>query len=114
MCVGLASTTTIGWSASVLPNTLPSCVGIGHNPDESKIAFYDRGSASGTKVVTSFNTTIPDARWFHLTLINQFNSNDVTMILTDSIYNTTETRTITTGGGTSQLGKKIFFLMIIF
>ena len=59
-------------------------------------------SASGTKVLTSFNT-VPDTRWFHLTLVNQFNSNDVTMILTDSIYGTSESRTTSTGGGSSQL-----------
>ena len=104
MCVGLVTTIPIVWGASLLPNTLASWIGIGHNPEEAKIAFYDKGLlGAGNKTLTSFNTTIPDTRWFHLTLVNQFNSNDVTMILTDSISGTSESRIATCGGGSSQL-----------
>ena len=103
MFVGLLNATTTPWAANYLPNTILSCVGIGHDPAESKIAFYDKGSTSGTKVLTSFNTTIPDTRWFHLTLYNPFNSNNITMTLTDSISGTSESRTITAGTATSQL-----------
>ena len=103
MFVGLVNTTSISWAAGLLPNTLPSCVGIGHDPGEANIAFYDRGTASGTKEVTAFNTTTPDTRWFQLLMLNRCNSNDITMTLTDIISGMVETRTITAGTATSQL-----------
>jgi len=108
MFVGLVSTTSIVWAAGLLPNTLPSCVGVGYNPNDSNVSFYDRGSASGTKTsMTNFITTTPDNGWYHLTLINQFNSTDITIIFTNSITGVSESKTIATGGGTSQLSNTI-------
>jgi hypothetical protein len=108
MFVGLVSTTSIVWAAGLLPNTLPSCVGIGYNPTDSNVSFYDRGTAGGTKTsMTNFLTSTPDNGWYHLTLINQFNSTDITIIYTNSITNVSESKTIQTGGGTSQLSNTI-------
>ena len=47
-----------------------SCCGIGHDPAEANIAFYAKGTVSGTNTLAAVNTTTPDSRWFYLSLTN--------------------------------------------
>ena len=103
MCVGLVGTTSITWSAFVLPTSLSSWIGIGHNPAGAVINMYNRGTTGGEIVATQFNTSTPDNRWFHLSITNQFNSNNVIVSLTDVVNNITETNTFICGTGTGTL-----------
>ena len=100
MFVGLVSQNGIYRSTSVLPNNLLSCIGIGHNFNESLISIYHKGSVNGTTTATQWNTLTPDTRWFHSSLTNQFNSNDVLLTLTETVSNVSESRTFTCGTGT--------------
>lgn len=104
MFVGLSSSNAIVWSASLLPTTLINCIGIGHDPLASNISFIFRGSlTTGQTIATQFNTSTPDNRWFHLSLTNQFNSNNIVVSLTEAISGITETNTFICGAGSSSL-----------
>lgn len=107
MFVGLVSQNIINWSALINPSTLLSCVGVGHNYGDSVISTYFKGSVSGTTTATTWNTTTPDTRWFHLSLTNLFNSNDILLVLTETISNVSVTHTFTCGTGTSALATNI-------
>ena len=108
MFVGLVSQNTIGWTALINPATLLSCIGVGHNYGDSLISVYHKGSVSGTTALTIWGTATPDnTRWFHLSMTNLFNSNDVILTLTETISNVSETRTFTCGTGTSALATNI-------
>jgi hypothetical protein len=65
--------------------------------------MYNRGSTGGQVMPLQFNTSTPDSRWFHLSITNQFNSNNVIVSLTDTVNNITETNTFICGVGTSTL-----------
>jgi hypothetical protein len=99
MFVGIVSSTSITWSASLLPSNLPNCIGIGHNPNGATINTYSRGSVGGDGPFTQFNTSTPDSRWFHLSLTNQFNSNIVLLSLTETISGINETYSFICGQG---------------
>ena len=108
MFVGLIGATGIAWSAGLLPTTLINCIGIGHDPAGSNIQFIFRGSlTTGTTIATQFNTSTPDDRWFHLSITNQFNSNNVIVSLTEAISNITESYTFVCGAGTSSLATSV-------
>ena len=107
MFVGLVSQNVINWSALVNPTNLLSCIGVGHNYGDNFISMYFRGSVNGISYNTQWNTTTPDTRWFHLSLTNQFNSNDVLLTLTETISNASESRIFTCGTGTATLATNI-------
>jgi hypothetical protein len=99
MFVGLVSATTITWGPTVLPSNLTNCIGIGHNPNGATINTYSRGSIGGDGTTTQFNTSTPDNRWFHLSITNQFNSNFVTLTLTEAVNSITESYSFICGQG---------------
>lgn len=108
MFVGLVSQNAINWSGSITPTFLLSCIGVGHGYLDSFISTYFKGSVSGTATATTWGTTTPDTtRWFHLSLTNLFNSNDIILTLTETISNVSITQTFTCGTGNTALATNI-------
>ncbi len=99
MFVGLVSSFSITWGPTVLPSNLPNCIGIGHNPGGATINAISRGAVGGDGPPTQFNTSTPDSRWFHLSMTNQFNSNFITLTLTEAVNGITESFSFICGQG---------------
>jgi hypothetical protein len=98
----VASTTTPLWSATITPDNTVSWFGVGHNYSDSVVSFYNRGSlGTGSKISTSFSAATPSVLYFSLTMINQFNSNDVLLVLKEITTNTTVTQSYTMSGTNS-------------
>lgn len=98
----VASSTAVLWSASITPDNTVSWFGVGHNYTDSVLSFYNKGSTgAGTKVATPYGVSTPSSLYFSLTMINQFGSNDVLLILKEIITNTTMTQTYTMSGTNS-------------
>jgi hypothetical protein len=73
-----------------------------HESFENVFYFYTRGSSSGARTVTTISSETPSDRWYVLEMVNQLNSNDVTMTLT--AYNSVTSYSVATftfTGGTS-------------
>jgi hypothetical protein len=95
----VASPTTPLWSATITPDNTASWFGVGHNYTDSVLSFYNKGIGGvGTKVATPYGTSTPNSLYFSLTMINQFASNDVLLVLKELISNTTVTQTYTMSG----------------
>ncbi len=62
---------------------------------------------TGATIATQWNTTTPDNRWFHLSITNQFNSNNVVITSTEALSNVSETRTFICGVDASSLGTTV-------
>jgi hypothetical protein len=98
----VASPTTPLWSATITPDNTPSWFGVGHNYSDSVLSFYNKGTGgAGTKTATPYGVSTPSTLYFSLTMINQFNSNDVLLVLKELISNTTITQTYTMSGTNS-------------
>ena len=81
---------------------------MGHNYGDSLISTYFKGSVSGTTTATTWGTITPDnTRWFLLSLTNLYNTNDITMTLTETISNVSVSQSFTCGTGTSSLATNI-------
>lgn len=98
----VASTTTPLWSATITPDNTVSWFGVGHNYSDSVVSFYNKGSlGTGSKVSTGFSTATPSVLYFSLTMINQFNSNDVLLVFKEITTNTTVSQSYTMSGTNS-------------
>jgi hypothetical protein len=98
----VASTTTPLWSATITPDNTVNWFGVGHNYTDSQISFYNKGSTGvGSKVATPYGVSTPSTLYFSLTIINQFGSNDVLLVLKELITNTSVTQNYTMSGTNS-------------
>jgi len=95
----VASPTAVAWSATITPDNTASWFGVGHNYSDTVLSFYNKGIGGvGTKTATPYGVSTPSTIYFSLTIINQFASNDVLLILKELITNTTMTQTYTMSG----------------
>ena len=86
----LNATTTI---ASLTTQSM----GIIQESGESVWSFNTRGFTGSTKVATIIPCTTPSSTWFILEMVNQVNSTDITLTLTDQLTGSVASRTYTCG-----------------
>ena len=83
-------------TATVASIVVPS-MGIIQESGENVWSFNTRGSSSSTKVPTLISCQTISNTWFILEMVNQVNSNDVTITLTDQESGSVATQTFTCG-----------------
>ena len=93
MFVGLVTETSMNWNLQAENNN--NLIGIGHKIFTNNIKFINNGSEGPfVPVSTQWTTFTPDYRWFHLRLTNNFNSQNVTIQLTEAFFNISESTTV--------------------